>query len=86
MSTSPINELTPARYRGLPVRVIGFAGQELLAIAATGTPQAVAIGVLRPTSGGYRVGANATVEPSIVAAATAAARLHEERDRLEVER
>ncbi len=85
MSASPINELTPARYRGLPVRVIGFAGQELLAIAASGTPQAVAIGVLRPTIGGYRVGA-AIVEPSIVAAATAAARLREERVRLEVER
>jgi hypothetical protein len=66
--------------------VIGFAGQELLAIAANGTPQAVAIGVLHPTSGGYRVGASATVKRSIAAAATAAARIREQRDRLDVER
>lgn len=66
--------------------MIGFAGQELLAIAASGTPQAVAIAVLRPTNGGYRVGASATVKPSIASAAMAAARIREQRDRLGVKR
>lgn len=80
MTTATINEPTPARYHGLPVTVIGFVGQDLLAIAACGTPQAVAVAVLRHADGGYRVGSSATVRPSLADAAMAAARLREERD------
>jgi hypothetical protein len=86
VSASAVNELTPARYRGLPVTVIGFAGQNLLAIAASGTPQAVAIAVLRPTRRGYRVGASESVKQSISSAAIEAARMREERDRHDMER
>lgn len=81
MTTATINELTPARYRGLPVTVIGFAGHDLLAIAASGTPQAVAVAVLRPAMDGYRVGTGTTAKPSIAAAAIEAAHLRELRDR-----
>lgn len=81
MTTDTINELTPAHYRGLPVTVIGFAGLDLLAIAASGTPQAVAVAVIRPTTDGYRVGTGTTAKRTLAAAATEAARLREQRDR-----
>lgn len=81
MTTAPINELTPARYHGLPVTVIGFAGQDLLAIAASGTPEAVAVAVLRSSADGYRVGTGAITKPTLAAAAIEAAHLREQRDR-----
>lgn len=81
-----INELTPARYLGLPVRVIGFAGSELLVIAARAMPEAIAIGVLHPTADGFRVGGSAVVSTTLADAATAAARQRERRDGLDLER
>jgi len=80
MATTTIRVLTSARYRGLPVTVLGTARGPLLAIAAYGTPQELAIAAVAVKRQGARrvfsvAGAPRwTADVSVAAAIAAAAR------------
>jgi hypothetical protein len=79
---------TTARYRGLPVTLFGIAGAELLAVAAYGTPQELALARIavgsrdgRPV---YRISGSTEWTSDPDAAAWAVARSREARDAAEL--
>ena len=82
--TAMIRHRTAARYRGLPVTVFGIVGDQLLAVAAFGTPHELAIGTIAGgTTGGrrvYCVTGSSTWTVNIETAARTAAALREARD------
>ena len=79
-----IRRQTMARYRGLPVTVFGVVGDELLAVAAFGTPHELAIATIAVRERGgrrvYCVTGSSTWTVNIETAARTAAALREARD------